>query len=60
MTFADKTELTGHMKLRLWVAAVGTDAMDLFIEDRLEALAVVGGQRQRFLVRLVARNYDCG
>ena len=25
------TELTGHMKLRLWVEAVGADDMDLFI-----------------------------
>jgi uncharacterized protein len=30
-TFAEDTELTGHMKLRLWVEAVGADDMDLFI-----------------------------
>jgi predicted acyl esterase len=29
--FEQPTELTGHMKLRLWVAAVGADDMDLFI-----------------------------
>jgi predicted acyl esterase len=29
--FAQPTELTGHMKLRLWVEAVGADDMDLFI-----------------------------
>lgn len=29
--FAEETELTGHMKLRLWVEAVGADDMDLFI-----------------------------
>jgi predicted acyl esterase len=29
--FRKTTELTGHMKLRLWVEAVGADDMDLFI-----------------------------
>jgi predicted acyl esterase len=29
--FARSTELTGHMKLRLWVEAVGADDLDLFI-----------------------------
>jgi putative CocE/NonD family hydrolase len=30
-TFDEKTELTGHMKLRLWVQAAGNDDMDLFV-----------------------------
>jgi predicted acyl esterase len=30
-TFAQTTELTGHMKLRLWVEAVDADDMDLFV-----------------------------
>jgi len=30
-TFDDKTELTGHMKLKLWVQAEGSDDMDLFV-----------------------------
>ena len=30
-TFAQDTELTGHMKLRLWVEAVGANDMDLFV-----------------------------
>lgn len=29
--FDEKTELTGHMKLRLWVQAEGSDDMDLFV-----------------------------
>ena len=29
--FTEETELTGHMKLRLWVEAVGSDDMDLFV-----------------------------
>jgi uncharacterized protein len=29
--FTTDTELTGHMKLRLWVEAVGSDDMDLFV-----------------------------
>lgn len=29
--FPEDTELTGHMKLRLWVEAIGADDMDLFI-----------------------------
>ncbi len=29
--FAKRTELTGHMKLRLWVQADGADDMDLFV-----------------------------
>src|SRR5581483_7662783 len=29
--FAEETELTGHMKLHLWVEAVGADDMDLFV-----------------------------
>jgi predicted acyl esterase len=29
--FARETELTGHMKLRLWVEAIGSDDMDLFV-----------------------------
>ena len=36
--FASDTELTGHMKLRLWVEAVGADDMDLFVAiEKLEA-----------------------
>lgn len=30
-TFEQTTELTGHMKLRLWVEAIGADDMDLFV-----------------------------
>jgi len=30
-TFDEKTELTGHMKLKLWVQAVDNDDMDLFV-----------------------------
>jgi predicted acyl esterase len=29
--FAEATELTGNMKLKLWVEAVGADDMDLFV-----------------------------
>jgi uncharacterized protein len=29
--FRETTELTGHMKLRLWVEAIGADDMDLFV-----------------------------
>ena len=29
--FAERTELTGHMKLRLWVQPRGADDMDLFV-----------------------------
>lgn len=29
--FDEKTELTGHMKLKLWVQAEGNDDMDLFV-----------------------------
>ena len=29
--FPKATELTGHMKLRLWVETIGTDDMDLFV-----------------------------
>ena len=29
--FPQKTELTGHAKLKLWVEAVGSDDMDLFV-----------------------------
>ena len=29
--FKDKTELTGHMKLKLWVQADGSDDLDLFV-----------------------------
>ena len=29
--FPEATELTGHMKLRLWVEAIGADDMDLFV-----------------------------
>ncbi|MCL5734425.1 MAG: CocE/NonD family hydrolase [Actinobacteria bacterium] len=29
--FPERTELTGHMKLRLWVEADGSDDMDLFV-----------------------------
>jgi predicted acyl esterase len=29
--FPQTTELTGHMKLRLWVEAIGADDMDLFV-----------------------------
>ncbi|MFC1861100.1 CocE/NonD family hydrolase [Chloroflexota bacterium] len=31
ITFTEDTELTGYMKLKLWVAADGSDDMDLFI-----------------------------
>jgi len=30
-TFAERTELTGHMNLRLWVRAEGSDDLDLFV-----------------------------
>ena len=30
-TFSEPTELTGHMKLRLWVEAKGAEDMDLFV-----------------------------
>ncbi len=30
-TFDERTELTGHMKLKLWVQAEGSDDMDLFV-----------------------------
>jgi predicted acyl esterase len=30
-TFQEDTELTGHMSLRLWVEAIGSDDMDLFV-----------------------------
>jgi uncharacterized protein len=30
-TFDEKTEFTGHMKLKLWVQASGNDDMDLFV-----------------------------
>ncbi len=30
-TFPEAVELTGHMKLRLWVEAIGADDMDLFV-----------------------------
>jgi len=30
-TFNEKTEITGHMKLKLWVQADGSDDMDLFV-----------------------------
>jgi len=37
-TFERDTELTGHMKLRLWVEAVEADDMDLFVAiQKLEA-----------------------
>jgi predicted acyl esterase len=29
--FKDKTEITGYMKLKLWVEAIGSDDMDLFV-----------------------------
>jgi hypothetical protein len=29
--FKEKTELTGHSKLKLWVEAIGSDDMDLFV-----------------------------
>lgn len=31
MTFTEETEITGHMVLRLWVEAEGSDDMDLFV-----------------------------
>jgi predicted acyl esterase len=31
MSFDEETELTGYMKLRLWVEAEGSDEMDLFV-----------------------------
>ena len=30
-TFTQATELTGHMKLRLWVEAIGANDMDIFV-----------------------------
>lgn len=30
-TFDEKTELTGHMKLKLWVEVINNDDMDLFV-----------------------------
>ncbi|GAB5501455.1 CocE/NonD family hydrolase [Pyruvatibacter sp.] len=33
-TFSEQTELTGNMKLKLWVEAEGTDDMDLFVAIR--------------------------
>lgn len=33
-TFSEETELTGNMKLKLWVEAEGTDDMDLFVAIR--------------------------
>jgi uncharacterized protein len=34
ITFDEDTELTGYMKLKLWVAAESTDDMDLFVTVR--------------------------
>ncbi len=34
ITFEHDTELTGHMKLKLWVSAEGSDDMDLFVGIR--------------------------
>lgn len=31
MTFTERTELTGHAKLKLWVEAIGSDDMDLYV-----------------------------
>jgi hypothetical protein len=31
LTWKEKTELTGHAKLKLWVEAVGSDDMDLYV-----------------------------
>lgn len=31
LTFEERTELTGHAKLKLWVEAVGSDDMDLYV-----------------------------
>ena len=39
--FAEETELTGHMKLRLWVATSAGDDMDLFIA--IHKLDTAGG-----------------
>jgi uncharacterized protein len=36
--FGEETELTGHMKLRLWVEAIGSDDLDLFAAiEKLDA-----------------------
>jgi predicted acyl esterase len=44
--FTDETEITGHMKLRLWVEAVGSDDMDLFVAvEKLDA----AGERVPFV-----------
>ncbi|MFG3292552.1 CocE/NonD family hydrolase [Streptomyces sp. NPDC048179] len=44
-TFAETTELTGHMKLRLWVEAPDADDLDLFVVvDKLDA----AGERVTF------------
>ncbi|WP_166462766.1 CocE/NonD family hydrolase [Amycolatopsis acidicola] len=44
-TFAETTELTGHMKLRLWVEAPDGDDLDLFVAiDKLDA----AGERVTF------------
>lgn len=38
MQFPEETELTGHMKLRLWVEAEGSDDLDLFVAlDKIDA-----------------------
>jgi hypothetical protein len=41
-TFAEATELTGHMKLRLWAAAAEADDLDLFIAiQKLDAAGTI-------------------
>lgn len=42
IAFDRETELTGHLKLRLWVEADGSDDMDLFVAiDKLDAAGAV-------------------
>jgi predicted acyl esterase len=41
-TFTEETELTGHMKLRLWVESRDHDEMDLFIFVQKESAEGVG------------------
>lgn len=46
LKFEERTELTGHMKLKLWVEALGSDDMDLFVViDKIDR----AGERVPFL-----------
>ncbi|HTV78217.1 MAG TPA: CocE/NonD family hydrolase [Steroidobacteraceae bacterium] len=51
--FDAETELTGHMKLRLWVEAVGANDMDLFVAvEKLDA----AGHRVPFIFYATGEN----